>query len=170
MTNLQPLVLKSDALQLRQFNELKFQFNITGAKTAALCTPQKGSPLAFGFDAGGDLTTASLNSFLGLTGDVVGDTAFGSTAMGTDALGFVINMEGQAKKAVFMRATVVTTAGGTPATVEIGKEGVSTALTDALSIAYAVSPAGNLYGRIIASNLDSGTAGFIELVLMFQSK
>lgn len=170
MTNLQPLALKSDALQARQFHELKFLIDISGAKTAALCPAQKGSPIVFGFDAGGSLTSASLDTFLGVTGDVVGDTCFDATSLGTDALGFVVNQEGFAKKAVYMRANVVTTAGGTPATVLIGKAGVSTALTSSLSIAYAVSPAGNLYGRIIASNLDAGTAGFIELVLVFQSK
>ena len=80
-------------------------------------------------------------------------------------------MDGQAKRVVAMHYVVETTAGGTPARVESLVEASTSALTDAATDAVATSAAGNIYGRVSGvSNLDSGTAGYIIIDLLFEPK
>jgi hypothetical protein len=168
------LVLKSDLMQKRQFPSIKLYFIITGAKAIRLVGLQKGAPVLTGFDAA-DLTTAKIDAFLAHdggnpAGDIAGSTIYDATAMGTDAFGVVVNMQGQAQKAVAMKYKVVTTAGGTPGAVDGFVEASGSALPATLTDGIAVSAAGNLYCRLIAANIDAGTAGYVELELIYQSK
>lgn len=178
MPNLQPLSLKSDALQKRQFHVLSLMWIITGAKVARLVVKQKGSPVLFGYDAAA-LTTALIDALLQsepavtvASGDIPGDTMFDATALGADSFGLVINMQGQTKAPVALKYEIVTTAGGTPGVVVGMIEGAAAQLTVSSNTnGYAASPLGNLYARIVgATNLDAGTAGYIKLDLIFDAK
>lgn len=178
MPNLQPLSLKSDSLQKRQFHVITLMWIITGAKASRLVVKQKGSPVLFGYDAAA-LTTALIDGLLQsepavtvASGDIPGDTMFDATALGADSYGAVINMQGQAKAPVAVKYEVVTTAGGTPASNAGLLEGAAAQLTVSSNTSgYAASPLGNLYVRLAAmSNLDAGTAGYIKLDLIFDAK
>lgn len=141
---------------------------ITGAKTASVI-PTLGTPGAIiGFDAG-DFTQAASDALIG-TGDIAAvTTSFGSTRMGTDTMGFILNCNGQVRKLVAMQAFIHGDAGATVNSVQ-GVQGTTTALTDANTIACCITTLGNLYGSIILSNLDSVTNGFVRLVFHVKTK
>lgn len=171
MAGLMPLFLKSDALQRSQPNKVALMYVITGAKAGrfvALTFP----PALVGYDAA-SLTTAIINAFMlsqqdpAPAGDIPGDTCFDSTSLGTDAIGFVLSMQGQAKQAVAMKATVQL---GTSAPVEILQEASQSALTSSLSTAVAASASGNMYGRIVSTGLDAATSGYVLIELLFSAK
>lgn len=98
------------------------------------------------------LTQAAIDAFLGSSSEVVAATAFGSTAMGTDSMGFVINMNGQCAAGLTMRAGLWVSS-----EVEDCVAASSSALTDALSTAWTVTSAGNIYGRTVLTGLDAAT-------------
>lgn len=164
-----PLFLKSDSLQRGQVPSLRLLFSITGAKTSAQLSFKK-DPLITGYDAG-DFVQATVDSFLDSTNDIIVSAAFGSTAMGANAFGFIIQCNGQMQRAAGMKFTLETTAGGTPARVERLVQASTSALTDAATSALAVSPAGNIYGRLSGvGDLDAGTAGYIDIEIFFEPK
>lgn len=178
MANIQPLVLRSDALEKTQPSQVELMWVITGAKTVRLGRGQSQAPVKAGFDAAA-LTTAICDTLLSSevacpAGDIPGDTMFDATALGADSFGAVIDMQGQAKKAVRMEVVVSTNtgAGGAIVVVPLVVEGADGQLTvSENSTGMAVSPAGNLYLRIAAlSNLDIATAGSILVKLHFHAK
>ena len=178
MANIQPLVLRSDALEKTQPSQVELMWVITGAKTVRLGRGQSQAPVKAGFDAA-SLTTAICDALLSAevaqpAGDVPGDTMFDATALGADSFGALIDMQGQARKAVRLEYVISTNTGGGGATVLVhgvveGADGQLTVSEN--STGMAVSPAGNLYLRLAAiSNLDIATAGSILVKLHFHSK
>ena len=122
----------------------------------SLPTAVAGYPIIFGVATNaGNLTQAAIDAFLGIAGDVTAATSFGATAMGTDSLGFVINMMGQAVSAISIQACLYD-ATAVPVGA-LGQGAVTTALTDALTTKVAVTAGGNLYGRVVATGLDASS-------------
>lgn len=133
----------------------------TGEPT--ICTAQLGYPVFVG-NADTDFTQVLIDAFLGTTSEFAVTTAFGSTAMGTDMFGFVLNCNGQAASAVYLSATLslVATDPGAVAGVK-GNGTVTTVLPDTLTPGLAVTTGGNLYGRIITEGYDG--AGGTSLIV-----
>lgn len=142
---------------LQQFEPVTLDVLVTVGSSAALTIQAnfRGYPMLVGSAASGDLTQASIDAFLGVSGDITAATSFGSTAMGTDAFGFVINMSGQAKSALWAKGDSYLTANAQ--FLSVGNGTSTTALANTLTAGFAVTPAGNLYGRLIITNLDSQT-------------
>lgn len=154
---------KAPLLQKLEPFVLDYVFTDT-AKTITFAAQQMGYPIIHGHDST-DFVQATVDAFLGITNDVVVATSFGSTAMGTDAYGFIINMQGQtlatawAEMDVFMTVAVQASTTVLPSqrVGVIGAGIVTTALPNTLTQGFAVTPGGNIYGRLICTGLDAGT-------------
>ena len=152
----------SDAMQ--RYEPVVSEFCVTLASgVPTVCTGQLGYPVFVGKDAG-DFTQALIDTFLGSTSEFAVTTAFGSTAMGTDTIGFVLNLKGQAKSACWVAGmwSGVATDPGSMA-IGPGKGTVTTVLADTLVTTCAVTTLGNIYGRITLEGYD-GAGGIAALV------
>lgn len=144
----------------------RIQYKITGAVTASPIIAHSGSIITFGAIA----SQSVIDNFLG-TSSEFDYLAFDATALGADAVAFIINMGGQAKTAVFMRARCYSgTGGGT--VVERGVQGGS--LTNStLETAFACGANGNLACKVDFGNtpdFDALTSGVIDIELHWISK
>lgn len=163
-------ILKNEAAAGHQFRRLQFLWEITGAKAASIVNPKFDA--TFGFDAPGSATAAlgqtTIDNLLGSTNEVVAATAFGSTAMGTDAFGFVIDMDGQIKSV--KAATITSNVGASGATVTAVCEGQTSALPNTLPALARVqkTTGGNLAGQFVLANLDSATDGIVILEVIVE--
>lgn len=164
----------NDAIQASQYQELVFAWSITGAKAASLLNA--GAPIAHTFDAGLD-TLAEITAALPnmTTDEFTAATAWGSTAMGTDAFGFVIDMSGeygaatgQARRVRFVECHVSGTASSVPLIAAFA--GQQTALTNALTNQCTVGSLGNIGGHIVVTGLDALTSGLILLRIYLENK
>jgi hypothetical protein len=162
-----PVVIRSDKVARSQPQQVTFYFKITGAKTNASLALIN-NPVLLGYDAA-DMTQAKVETFLGHTSSAANATIFDSTSLGTDGIGFVVDMQGQADLVYGAVAVISQTAGGTPANSVTLIQATQGALSSSLSSAIAIYD-GDFYGRIIAGNLDAATAGHIELRIMFKPK
>jgi hypothetical protein len=157
--------VRSSGVANHQPEVLDFMFAISGAKAV---TPVAPAPEAIVmFDTGTTQTT--IDSFLGVANDVLA-TAFGSSRLGTDMVGFILNLEGGVRQLISVEASIVLAGKGT--NVKLVSIPTGTALTDADagSITFEKSAAGNVYGSITLSNLDSATAGMIHLRVVCRLK
>jgi hypothetical protein len=136
---------------LQRFEPVTLDFFIQNAsETLSLDSKIAGYPILFSSAA---ITQATVDAFLGSTNEIAATTAFGATAMGTDALGFVINMKGQASSALWMEVAAYQT---TNLLYLVEGNGTSTTvLPDTLTSGFAVTSLGNIYGRIVATNLST---------------
>jgi hypothetical protein len=162
--------IPDERLKASQVDELSLDFVITGAKTMRQVAGQN-APVITLFD-NGDSSQTAVDALLGVASDVTYATSFGSTAMGTDAIGFVI-AHGSAMDLVSVEAITYQTAGGTPANTYAIVEGArqaTTALANTLTNGCAVTPSGHIYGRVIAANADSTTAGRLKLRIKYRAK
>lgn len=161
--------VNDERLKRSQYDEVVFDFNISGAKTAAQF-PLQNAPLALMFDTG-DSSQAAIDALLGDSADVTYATSFSATSLGTDAIGFVV-AHGTARKAIGCKIHYCGTAGDTT-TVLVNFQGegaVTTALASALSNKFAVTPAGHLYGKAVVTGIDACTTGTFQLVLRFEAQ
>lgn len=162
------------AVQDSQYQCLTFAWSITGAKTISLLSA--GAPIATTFDAGLD-TLAEITAALPnmTTDEFTAATAWGSTAMGTDAFGFVIDMSGEAGAATGQARRVryvVCHVAGTASSVPLiaGFAGQTTALTNALTNQCTVGSLGNIGGHFVVTGLDALTTGLILLQIYVEMK
>lgn len=145
-------LLKTPDIAKNQFCSLDFYWS--GSSGTYTLTPvSNSSRIVWGTTAAAPLTTAAIDSFTGNTNDILGDTCFASTAMGTDSFGFVIDMNGQAAEAVCVEAFLYDST-----VIGVGKVASTSALTNSLSTALACSTLGNLYGRVVMSGLDASSS------------
>lgn len=161
--------IPDERLKRSQYDEVKIQYIIGSAKSATQVTLQN-APAILMFDTG-DSSQAAVDALLGDAADITYATSFSSTSLGTDAIGFVV-AHGSAKKAISAFVKSCQTAGGSPTNFQVlfnGEGAVTTALASALSNKFAVTPAGHLYGKCVLTNIDSCTAGSIEIVLRFEA-
>lgn len=157
----------NDKVQQGQYTVLRLAWNITGAKAASLIND--GFPVVTSFDAGLD-TLAEITAALPdmTTDEFVAATAFGSTAMGTGAFGFVIDMGGQVRRVRWMTVHVSGTASSVPLISSV--IGQTTALTDSLASQVTAGSLGNVAGHILVTGLDGLTSGVIEINLHLELK
>jgi len=145
---------------LQKFEPVILDLFIQNASgTLSIDSKINGYPVLFSSAA---ITQATVDAFLGSTSEFAATTAFGATAMGVDALGFVINMQGQVSSALWLEAAAYQTT-NLFYFVE-GNGTTTTVLPDTLTAGFAVTSLGNIYGRLIATNLDS-QSGNIRLSL-----
>lgn len=161
-------LLVSDALGRHQGYFLNLFFAISAAKTIAFIgsdVPQA----TFGFDAPGSATAAlgqtTIDNLLGSVNEVLAATAFGSTALGTDAFGFVLACEGQIKEVKSIR--VLSNIGTGGADVNASAAGQTTALPNTLPAFARVqkTSGGNIAGQVVLTGLDAATAGLVQIQL-----
>ena len=160
MANIMSRPCFQDVIQKKQVACVEF-FLLDTAKTITYTQQQMGIPWIVGHDAG-DFTQAASDALIG-TNDISNvTTAFGSTAMGTDALGFIINLGGQAAalEAIIVTAylSAVVVAYAPPTTVG-----------NTLANQAAVTTAGNVYGHVVLTGLDAGTCR-VRVQVMYYSK
>lgn len=160
--------IPDDRLKRSQVDEVKFDISITAAKTASQF-PLQNAPMVLMFDTG-DSTQAAVDTLLGVANDVTYATSFSATSLGTDAIGFVI-AHGSAKKAISCFITYRGTVGDTTTVLVnfVGEGASQTVLASALSNKFAVTPAGNLYGKAVVTGIDACTTGTLQIVLRFEA-
>ena len=115
------------------------------------------------------ITQTQIDTFLSTSGITsasdVPATAFGSSRLGTDMAGFIINMEGSIKQLYMTKVEYCLTAKGTLAQLVSVPTGVALTDADAGSATFEVSAAGNVYGSITVANMDAASAGIIHIQL-----
>lgn len=169
--SLQALTLANSRLAASQPQALKLVFKITAGAPSQLLTKNL-PPVIFG-TAEGDFTQAAVNALLAKdssgddlsatsTSEIDTTVAFGSTAMGVDAFGFVIACDGQVDNVLGMEATLY------DAEQDNFVPKVA-ALPDTLTEGLLITPAGNLAGRVIPTGLDAET-GYLAITIYFYSK
>lgn len=163
--------LPDEAVKAGQLDSVKVVFKRSGAKAAAMVAGCAAPALCL-FDTG-DSSQAAVDTLLGTASDITYATSFGSTALGTDAIGVVVKCQA-AKSLVYAKVTDYQSAGGSPALAVVyitGNLQSTTALADTLSNKAAVTAAGNLYLQCVPnSNTDDATAGFIEVEFFYIPK
>ncbi len=158
-------MLKEAGNAANQFVALNYYFTVNSNAATLLPSGDNQSRIVFGYSAAAPLTTAAIDAYTGNTNDILGDTAFGSTAMGTDSFGFVVDLNGQAAKAVALQAILFDST-----FVGVGVAGTATALTDSLSTAFCCSPLGNVYGRAVLAGFDAASTKHMWLRLVIKLK
>lgn len=139
-----------------------FWFDITGAKTN---TPLSGPAVLTAYDA--IAAQSTIDNFLGTTNEFL-IIDFDATAMGTDAIAFIVNYETQVNKLVMAEVTVYD---GNTAVVTTTKGILPAGLTaSTLANEAELGAEGNVAVRAVVTGLDALTSGVIKLELFWGSK
>ena len=156
-------ILVNDSLARHQKAHIELIYNITGAKAGkfAVLAPQA----LVAYDAS-TITQTQIDALLGSTNEFLA-SVFTSTAMGTDALGIVLNCGGQiaAVHSVEIRSLADS--------ANAGQLGVVAALTNASLAAIArieKSALGNLGLQLVVTGLDAATSGQLVLKILVDLK
>lgn len=146
---------------------LRLQYNITGAVTVSPCVANSATLVTFGAIS----AQATIDNFLGTTSEF-DYLAFDATSMGADAMGVIVNMNGQASKVVAMVAKCFSgTGGGTLVERAVASSTALTATT--LETKIAVGSSGNIALKIDWGNtpdFDALTSGLIDIAVHWISK
>lgn len=156
-------ILANDGLARHQKASIELIYNITGAKTGAFAALAPQALVAY--DAS-TITQAQIDALLGSTNEFLA-SVFTSTAMGTDALGLVLDCNGQiaAVHSVEISSLVGTT--------QAGQLGSIAALTNASLAAVPrieKSALGNLGLQCVVTGLDVATSGQILIKILVDLK
>jgi hypothetical protein len=157
----------SDKLGKTLPRTLRLEFNITGAGTSALVT--SGAPVLTTY--GAFASQAVIDDYLGTTNEFL-LAAFDATAMGADAFGGVINMEGQVAKVTSMVARCYSSTAGTTL-VEHCVQAVSPLTASTLATEVCKGANGNIGFRVAWGNtpdFDALAAGTIVIEINWISK
>lgn len=139
-----------------------FVWSITGAKASSLVLPQSAA-LNF-YDT---ITQATIDAFYGSTNEILA-VKYDSTAMGTDAVGVLLNYGGQVQQMVKARAYTAT---GTGNPTEVVRTTLNGGLTDSsLSTQGVVTTLGNIGLRFVITGVDALTSGLIVVEVDWISK
>ncbi len=160
MSNPSSVMLWSEKQQGSALQVTDFVFTITGAKTI---TPIPGAMVVF--DAIAAQTT--IDTFLGTSSEFV-IAAFDATAMGTDAVGVIVDMGGQSKSIAKMDAVLYTAAGAITDEKHVLKAASLTASSLTTQIANGAS--GNQALRVILTGVDAATSGHLHVSIYWKSK
>ncbi len=158
-----PLIKEALLARHQPDNEILLTLAITAAKTVSWIGIKP--EIITGFDTG-DFTQAAIDALLNSTNEVLAATAFGSTAMGTDAFGFVLNCLGQVRAVRSM--TVATNIGVGGATVSCVCAGQTSALPNTLPALARVqtTSGGNIAAQFVITGLDAATSGLLQIRLI----
>lgn len=144
---------------------LTLVWTITGAKTVA-SRPLGMAPAVLPvFDA--IATQSVIDTFLGTTSEF-DYLAFDATSMGTDAMGCIVNMKGQAADLIYVDALL-----STSTTTIVQKQALksSTLTATSLTTEAAVGANGNIAFKLIwANSYDGLTSGMIRVNIYFVAK
>lgn len=149
MTKPLPSELKNPALQQSQLYPIDIFIQDTAGAVTQVNGVLEGS-MIIGV-AATPFTQSAVDALIG-SGQIVATTVFGSTAMGTDAFGFVLNTNQQIQSAQCMEYTLWI-ASEVANYVAVQTTEPANTLTEALY----VTPNGNIVGRVIPTGLDAGT-------------
>lgn len=149
MANIAATTLRSDMLQKSQVHEIDLLFT-ADAGAFSLVSPSNAAPVVFSKDA---ITQSTVDALLPAN-DIVATTAFGSTAMGTDAFAVIVNCGGQVAE---LQAVIYEKGGAAP--VHIIPSG--SALPNTLTQGAYKTAQGDVVARIIVTDLDSATATYL---------
>ena len=152
----------SDKVQRGEPLITKFSFKITAAKTVFDQT--KNAVMTF-WDA--LASQAVVDTFLGTTSEFV-YTLFGSTAMGTDAFGGIIDFGGEVKELV--KVNVKLRSGTNFGTLVENESYPVSAILDALEMQCALGANGNVGFHSVLTGVDILTSGSIEVTVYWYSK
>lgn len=156
-------ILVNDSLARHQKAHIELVYNITGAKTGAFAVLAPQALVAY--DAS-TITQAQIDALLGSTNEFLA-SVFTSTAMGTDALGIVLNCNEQiaAVHSVEIRSRADS--------AQAGQLGSVAALTNASLAAIArieKSALGNLGLQCVVTGLDAAVAGQLVIKILVDLK
>lgn len=157
--------LYNDGLQRNQPHVVEYVLKVTGAGTNRQLAYMNNPVILTGY-APAALTQTLVDAFLDEASTIPCSTCFDATSLGVDALGFVLNMGGQALVPV---ACEVTGQLGGTAIVDQMIEASQSALTSSLSSALAAAD-GNMYGRLVITGLDAATSGHIHMRVLYKAK
>jgi hypothetical protein len=144
---------------------LRLQYNITGAKACSAIIPNSASFVFF--DALS--SQAQVDDVLGTTNEFL-YTLWGSTAMGADAFGGVVAMNGQCESVVQMVARCYSSTGGSTL---VTRQTQALAIANSLQTAVQVGSDGNLGFQVDFGNtpdFDGLTSGTIDIEIHWISK
>lgn len=135
---------------------LLLEYNITGAKAVSPIISNSASYVFF--DA---LSSQSqVDDFLG-TEDEFLYTAFGSTAMGTDAFAGLVNMGGPNGQAKLVTQVIVRSYTGSNGATQASAQSQAAAMANTLSTKVEVGDYGNIAFQSVVSGLDALTSGTV---------
>lgn len=153
----------SDRLERGSPVETTLLYKITGAKTIE---DRAANAAQVFFDTG--ITQATVDAFLGTTNEIL-IAGFGSTAMGTDGFGGVIDMGGQCALLEAVRVRLLAGTSSATATQAVAW-GSTTALPNTLTSDAQLGANGNVGFHAVVSGIDAATAGMIEVTILWRSK
>lgn len=155
-------ILANDALARHQKASIELIYDVTGAKTGKLAAlpPQA----IVGYDAA-DFTQGAIDALLGSTNEFLA-TAFGSTAMATDAIALVLNCGGQVAA---VHGVEILALAGTTQTQQVGLV-AAMADSSAAVARVAKSAQGNLALQCVVTDLDAATAGKLLIKILVDLK
>lgn len=184
-------VLRDEKLATSQPHVIDLFFNVTAGVVSLLSNH---FPPVIAGEVATPFTQAAANALLELdsdgdalsttsTDEIAATTAFGTTAMGVDAVGVLLMTGGQIKRAIGMKAMLLNgTAEGATGTLgnitnlNAGSDAVvgrfvkpTTSAPNTLTEALYVTPAGNLAARAIITGLDAAT-GVLHLQIYVEWK
>ena len=141
---------------------LKFVYNITGA--GAISSVVSGIPVYHTF--GAIAAQSTIDDFLGSTNEFLIDK-FDATAMGVDAVAFIIDMQGQAAKCLQAKIRMY----GSDGALDVEEQmQFSTLTASTLETKAELSSAGNIALRGVITGLDALGAGTIEVEVEWIAK
>lgn len=160
------LVYWNDKLAKTQGRHLQFVWNIaSGTPTLEVA----GAPILV---TQGALVQATIDTFLGTTAEF-DYLAFDATSMGTDALGVIVDMKGQAAVGVWAELRQLTSTGGVTqaGARSTAKPLLTTSLTTefACGASTSITGSGNLAFKGVISGLDAAD-GILVLDMYYISK
>jgi hypothetical protein len=157
------LVYTSDKLERGEPVTTNLIYRITGAKTISDNAANAANVF---FDTG--ITQATVDAFLGTTNEIL-IAGFGSTAMGTDAFGGIIDMGGQCTQLINIELRVFS--GTSTATKTTGLAwGSATALPNTLTSDAQLGANGNIGFKVVVTGVDAITDGMIEVIIKWRAK
>lgn len=152
----------NEKLPKTQPRTLKFLYDITGAK--AISPLVMGIPVLHSFDAIASQTV--IDDFLGSSSEFA-LAKFDATSLGTDAIAFIINMNGQAAKCLTAKVTSILNTG----IVDVSKQiQFSTLTASTLETKAELSSAGNIAIKAVLTGLDALTDGTVLVEVEWISK
>lgn len=155
----------SGQLEIADVRTTRLCYQITGAVTVS---PLPANTASLTFFAALS-SQAQIDDFLGTSSEFL-YTDFGSTAMGADAMGIIVNMGGQAASLVGVIGNVYSGSNGATGTPQ---GVVASALTDTLATQCELGANGNVAMKFAWGNtpdFDALTAGLIVIDILWTAK
>lgn len=164
----------SAALQSHSLDVIELVWRITAAGVAEMVNFKP--EITFAYNAAGtptgELGQTTIDRLIG-SGIINASVSFGSTAMGTDAFGFVLSTKGQVDKLFYGEYQVILP-GSVNRSFGFGLDYSVTSMPNTLPAAtaprFAKTSTGDIAGLFTSSGLDTTTSGIIRVNLFCKLK